>query len=517
MLLQMLPSTGDLGSGHPWKGWGKEKGGKGKGKCGKGKGKCGKGKEKSRDWWSGDQHIQEEDQSSFASNCDRVGDQNDEPTDFCSGWRRCWGKGWGKGKAQESCSSNMFEYMLPHLCGGTVETMMASLPHVVPFLVQSASQWSDMLDKLAADRVDESLVVMKALRDGLEPFPQFYAAGEELDVLLAKSCTQGVGAAVASLLRVFSELPPEEQREIAPLAFGDVFEMLLQMLPSLMRNRSSGNGVAVICDGCEADVSQESRHRCTECADYDLCASCYTKKDELHPPHTFDRVTGDLGSGHPWKGWGKGKWGKGKGKWGKGKGKWGKGKDKSKDWWSGDQHIQEENQSSFASNSDQVDDQNDDPAEFCTVWGGDHWPAGDDGNTLCQQVNRRRDGKGWKAWVAENVDFSSDSSSTSLSSDGDNADSCSATTRRHATDTAQKPNRSAWKRTVKEANKRWKREVKEATRAYKHAQHDFKKHKKAEQSTHETVHVQTEQADTSAGADDSAKFEGNWVLMTASE
>ena len=31
------------------------------------------------------------------------------------------------------------------------ETTMASFPHVVPFIVPSVSQWSDMLDTLAAD------------------------------------------------------------------------------------------------------------------------------------------------------------------------------------------------------------------------------------------------------------------------------------------------------------------------------------------------------------------------------
>ena len=36
--------------------------------------------------------------------------------------------------------------------------------------------------------------------------------------------------------------------------------MLLQILPSIVRNWSSGNGVVVICHVCETDVSQESRH-----------------------------------------------------------------------------------------------------------------------------------------------------------------------------------------------------------------------------------------------------------------
>ena len=61
---------------------------------------------------------------------------------------------------------------------------------------------------------------------------------------------RGVDAAVASLFHVFSELSPGGQRENNPPAFGDVFEMLLQMLPSFVRNWSSGDGVAVICHGC---------------------------------------------------------------------------------------------------------------------------------------------------------------------------------------------------------------------------------------------------------------------------
>ena len=108
------------------------------------------------------------------------------------------------------------------------ETMMASLPHVVPFIVPSVSQWSDMLDKQAADCTDVSLVEMKALQ----------------------------GAAVASLFRVFSELSPEELREIDPLSFGDEFEMLLQsfLRAQLIVGERSGD-LSRSKGGCVSGVS----------------------------------------------------------------------------------------------------------------------------------------------------------------------------------------------------------------------------------------------------------------------
>eukprot|EP00450_Noctiluca_scintillans_P022203 CAMPEP_0194526382 /NCGR_PEP_ID=MMETSP0253-20130528/62169_1 /TAXON_ID=2966 /ORGANISM="Noctiluca scintillans" /LENGTH=343 /DNA_ID=CAMNT_0039371207 /DNA_START=48 /DNA_END=1075 /DNA_ORIENTATION=+ len=220
----------------------------------------------------------------------------------------------------------IFAHILPHLCGTpTVDSLVAVLLHFAPLLVQHAAQWTGELDRLASEKAEVSLFVLAALREGLEPFPQFSVACEEMDRLLAASCTQGLGASVESLIRALVDLRPEDQRDIAPLAFGDAMGLLLQIMPLSSMQNGRPAGLTVCCDGCGADVVG-SRFKCSQCADYDLCSSCYIKKDQLHPAHAFDLLqVGSAGPGHCGEGFGKGKWGKGMGKGKRGKGKWRKG------------------------------------------------------------------------------------------------------------------------------------------------------------------------------------------------
>lgn len=50
----------------------------------------------------------------------------------------------------------------------------------------------------------------------------------------------------------------------------------------------------VVCDGCEQDPLTGRRYKCSDCRDFDLCESCYKKRDRLHPGHSFKIVPGHV-------------------------------------------------------------------------------------------------------------------------------------------------------------------------------------------------------------------------------
>lgn len=45
--------------------------------------------------------------------------------------------------------------------------------------------------------------------------------------------------------------------------------------------------LSVVCDGCgKKKIQPEDRFKCTECPDYDLCASCFDDCSRIHPHHS---------------------------------------------------------------------------------------------------------------------------------------------------------------------------------------------------------------------------------------
>lgn len=250
--------------------------------------------------------------------------------------------------AHGGCPPAPFMSFLQHVLGSlhnvgvsSNQDGMASLViHFAPMLLQHVSGAHGEIDKIAAEKGEMMRAVLQALRDGIEPFPQLQDTQMALDQILQAEALHGVGAVLESFLRSLTQLPFEQQRDIASIAVGGILEKILQgqILPSTASAAASGPVHAgVICDGCNAGPITGPRFKCEVCPDYDLCGDCYMRKEELHPhpAHNFACMPQPQASHCHW-GKGLGKWGKGCGKgWGKGWGKhcwakgWGKGGESS--------------------------------------------------------------------------------------------------------------------------------------------------------------------------------------------
>lgn len=217
------------------------------------------------------------------------------------------------------------------------DALAALFVHFAPMLLQHVSGSHAEIDKVASQSPEGARAVLQALRDGLEPFPQMQETHMALDKWLQSGSLEGLGVLMEGFLRSLIQLPLEQQRDVASIVVGGVLEKFLQVLPSVTSAGSGLPHVGVVCDGCNARPITGPRYKCMVCPDYDLCGSCYLRRHELHPEHSFDcKMQPDASS---WaKGWGhwprhcKG-WGKGLGKalagmkglgkgWGKHKGHW---------------------------------------------------------------------------------------------------------------------------------------------------------------------------------------------------
>merc|ERR1711972_831725 len=69
----------------------------------------------------------------------------------------------------------------------------------------------------------------------------------------------------------------------------------------------------ITCDGCNMTPIEGLRFKCSVCPNFDLCAGCFMRKEELHDAqHSFTNVLEPVkGSGLKGKGKGKGKGWKG--------------------------------------------------------------------------------------------------------------------------------------------------------------------------------------------------------------
>jgi hypothetical protein len=176
----------------------------------------------------------------------------------------------------------------------------------------------------------------------MEHCAKFVEDWREQKIAPSEACLQ--------LFPALSLLPFDSQVQFLETIYGNIEDSLHGKLQKIGNKLSSMPSVRMIhdgvtCDGCEVSPIQGLRFRCKSRADYDLCATCYTRKDSGDcSAHEFETISFPSCCGFEdvmpiFKGCGKGK-GKGTCK-GKGKG-YCKGKGKGK--WCGNEAFHEENQ-----------------------------------------------------------------------------------------------------------------------------------------------------------------------------
>eukprot|EP00929_Paragymnodinium_shiwhaense_P079284 TRINITY_DN4126_c0_g1_i1.p1 TRINITY_DN4126_c0_g1~~TRINITY_DN4126_c0_g1_i1.p1 ORF type:complete len:683 (-),score=249.76 TRINITY_DN4126_c0_g1_i1:131-2179(-) len=225
------------------------------------------------------------------------------------------------------------------------------LPSAVAMMRDNQERFEKKINKHAsrAKQSLEDLASLSAVTPGLERHTGC------IDAIMRG---EGSAAAAVEFLSALAALPRQAQVDFVEAYFATQEEKIEQLLLACTGDSEGWSGKGpwirsepmvhqgVTCDGCDASPVRGPRFKCVVCADYDLCADCYVKKDEKHDAsHEFkcinhEHTHGFGGGPFQWfaammKAFGKAK-GKGKGMWksaddangdswckGHGKGKWG--------------------------------------------------------------------------------------------------------------------------------------------------------------------------------------------------
>lgn len=172
----------------------------------------------------------------------------------------------------------------------TPDALGSLLVHFGPILTSAGSGLAAQIDMFAAQQPALVLDLVKAVRRGIDPFPQLQESHINLDGLLQSGNLAGLGGAIHGLLRTIVQLPFEQQRDIITVAFQDV----VGSLAHLQRGESDPSPPchhSHVCDACEQAPIVGPRFKCKVCRDYDLCGSCFMLKNELHADHDFECIT----------------------------------------------------------------------------------------------------------------------------------------------------------------------------------------------------------------------------------
>jgi hypothetical protein len=105
--------------------------------------------------------------------------------------------------------------------------------HFAPVLAPQLEARCSDVGRLLSSHKEVALAIIRALREGIEPFPKFSEVQISLDKLLMVDQLNGLGMTLATFLRTLSGLPAEQQHDVAPLALGGVARKVAEAFPDL--------------------------------------------------------------------------------------------------------------------------------------------------------------------------------------------------------------------------------------------------------------------------------------------
>eukprot|EP00448_Togula_jolla_P005049 CAMPEP_0170606414 /NCGR_PEP_ID=MMETSP0224-20130122/20500_1 /TAXON_ID=285029 /ORGANISM="Togula jolla, Strain CCCM 725" /LENGTH=444 /DNA_ID=CAMNT_0010931495 /DNA_START=101 /DNA_END=1435 /DNA_ORIENTATION=- len=191
----------------------------------------------------------------------------------------------------------------------------------------------DWISKHGQSLVAKILPAIKVFQECVQSAEGFQQFEGHLEAMAADPTSVDVGALGVDFMQALIAAPFRMQRHIVQ----GLVTAVLPLIEDIVSNgvaecagpqwNCEASHLAVECDGCGTSPVKGPRFKCTSCPDYDLCSTCYLKKDELHNCHDFETIP------FPWQGskcWGKRSWANGPGSCvykgcrgkGKGKGKW---------------------------------------------------------------------------------------------------------------------------------------------------------------------------------------------------
>lgn len=223
------------------------------------------------------------------------------------------------------------------------KTVAALTVHWLPQMIAAVAGDLQGADRRIRKHIANLSPTLVGLRDLVKATPGLEHCEAQVGALLFDDAGPK-GDALLAILTALDSLPFEAKVSFVETLFAseeDRLHRLLDLVDQWTPCWATGTlEHQAICDGCNMKPLRGPRFKCKVCADYDLCAECFTKKTSIHGGPAADHDFECHLSGHAMKGtWGwpgKGKGAcEGKGKAGfKGKGK-GCFKGKGKSWCKG--------------------------------------------------------------------------------------------------------------------------------------------------------------------------------------
>eukprot|EP00811_Abedinium_folium_P027069 NODE_4058_length_1942_cov_9.779614.p1 GENE.NODE_4058_length_1942_cov_9.779614~~NODE_4058_length_1942_cov_9.779614.p1 ORF type:complete len:512 (+),score=144.86 NODE_4058_length_1942_cov_9.779614:122-1657(+) len=125
------------------------------------------------------------------------------------------------------------------LSGGDVgflrgEMLAPMLANAAPMILQFMPMLGDKIDGMVAKKVptERVLALLNALRDGMEPFPQFAEARTAVDSAIEAQGLTRISEVLEAFLLVLTRLPPGERQDIATVVLDGVAALIAQFWPS---------------------------------------------------------------------------------------------------------------------------------------------------------------------------------------------------------------------------------------------------------------------------------------------